>query len=85
MKMFEPCEKCGSFGSRFEYKPRFVLHGEEDYMKIGKEKFGDYEGKRLCLKCFRKLNRKEQSLWRAYMFVFAMKKAFDAGIKCGGK
>ena len=83
--MLEPCEKCGSFWSRFEYKIRFMLHGKEDYLKLAREEFGKYEGKRLCTRCFWKLHRRENSLWWAHMIVFAMKKAFDVGVKCGAK
>ena len=68
--MLETCEKCGSFASRFEFKLAFHLStGDQKYLEWARKNLGQWEGKTVCWKCWKKLQYQDERYFLAYALL----------------
>ena len=80
--MFDPCPRCKKLKTRFEMKWHFSLTSQETdtAFRIAKERFGQFDDKKLCFRCYRALLHAEDSLWMGCMLATLIAKMIDAEI-----
>lgn len=80
--MFSLCPRCKKLKTRFDLKLRFSLTTREDEatFQITKERFGEFEGKKVCFSCYRRLNREEDSLFMGGMLATLISNMSEAKI-----